>query len=441
MHRRIASSALVLVLILGASFSARAATPAAGAGVDTPPASPPADAPPVLDAPAPPPPAAAEPMAPPPPAPSGAIAPSAGSLKLDGLTKGTSIKFGMILQPQYQAVSSPTTTQDGYSQNLFLRRSRILIGGTLLGAVDYFILTDFVNLFLGAPVPGTMGAPNTNLKNTPGMNIQDVFITYRALGDQFKVDLGYMLPPLSHNSLQGAGTLLGWDYFAYAFQHGGATVFPASSSPVGRDVGLQLRGLVLDGRLEYRAGLFQGVRNPATATRVASSNFFRVAGRLQLNLLDPETGFFYGGTYLGAKKILSFGASYDFQDKYKAFSVDGIADLPLGPGVLTAQAAYAYWDGNTYIPSLPKQKAIWAEAGYTVAELKLAPILRLEHLFAPTPAAAGATTPNQTRYALGLAWFLYGHSSNLKAFFTRIQTDGAPRGINQINIQWQLFFF
>jgi len=295
---------------------------------------------------------------------------------------------------------------------------------------------------LPTSVVGAMGTPNTNLKSTPGMNIQDIFITYRAVGDMLKVDVGYMLPPLSHNSLQGAGTLLGWDYFAYAFNHSlpTTTFFGASANPVGRDVGAQLRGLVLDGRIDYRVGLFQGVRNPQTATEVASKNFFRMAARLQVNLLDPETAFFYQGTYLGAKKVLSFGGSYDFQDTYKAFSVDAFADLPIGPGVFSGQAAYAYWDGNTFIPTFRKQKAAFGEVGYTFAGLRLCPILRLEHLWAPT-AAAGGTTPDQSRYAGGLAWFAYGHSSNLKAFYTRIQTDGAQRGANQINIQWQVYFF
>jgi hypothetical protein len=433
MHRRISWSALVVVLMVAVAIPAGAQTAAPATDVPAP-----VGAPPVLEAPVPPPPPAAIPS---PVAPvSGAIAPSAGSLKLEGTTKGTSIRFGMILQPQYQAVSSPSAALDGYSQNLFIRRTRLLIGGSLFGTIDYFFLTDFVNLFLPTPVTGAMGAPNTNLKSTPGMNIQDIFITYRAIGDMLKVDVGYMLPPLSHNSLQGAGTLLGWDYFAYAFLHGGAPIFQASGNPVGRDVGAQLRGLVFDGRIDYRVGLFQGVRSPQTATEVASKNFFRMAARLQVNLLDPETAFFYQGTYLGAKKILSFGGSYDFQDSYKSFSVDAVADLPIGPGVFSGQAAYVYWDGNTFIPSFPKRKAAFGEVGYTFAGSRLCPIFRLEHLWAPA-AVAPATTPNETRYAGGLAWFAYGHTSNLKAFYTRIQTEGAARGANQINIQWQVYFF
>ena len=49
--------------------------------------------------------------------------------------------------------------------------------------------------------------------------------------------------------------------------------------------------------------------------------------------------------------------------------------------------------------------------------------------------------PTQNRYAGGLAYWCYGHNSNLKLFYTRIQEDGAPHGANQINLQWQIFIY
>ena len=351
-------------------------------------------------------------------------------LKLES-AGGNSIKLGILLQPQYQALSSPTL--NGYSQNLFLRRTRILVGGTLLGVIDYFVDTDYPNLFLSSNVAGEMGAPNTSVKAAPGMNIQDAFATYKGLGDVFKVDAGFMLPPMSHNAVQGAGTLYSWDYFSYTFQH--TNSFLTSAPPVGRDVGVQLRGLVLDGHLEYRAGLFQGLRNAQTATDVGSRNFFRATGRVQVNLLDAEPGFFYAGTYLGTKKIASLGAAFDVQSGYKYFALDGIVDLPLGPGVATAQVNLAHWDGGTFIPALVKQTALMGEAGYAFSAVHLSPIVRIEHL-----SGSGALA-NQSRYGAGVGFWPYGHNSNLKAFYTRTQTSGAPRGFDQFNLQWQVYFY
>jgi hypothetical protein len=367
------------------------------------------------------------PPAPPPPAPPPKT-PQA-PLKIE-TPNGSSIKFGFLAQPQFEAVGSPTL--DKYAYNMFIRRTRILVGGSLFGVVDYFFDTDFPNLFKATPVAGAMGGANTSVKATPGMNIQDAFVTYKAMGDMLKVDVGYMLPPMSHNAIQGAATLYGWDYFAYTFQH--ANSFGSSApGPVGRDMGIELRGLVIGGHLEYRLGLFQGLRNGASATEQASRNFFRAMARVQINLLDAEPGFFYAGTYFGAKKIASIGGSYDFQDDYKYFSVDGILDLPAGPGVVTAQVNLAQWDGSGFI-ALPKQTAIMGEAGYNIAAVQISPIVRVEHISGNSP----VVTTN--RYALGIAYWPYNHNTNLKAFFTRISPDGQD-DFNQFNLQWQVYFF
>ena len=371
-------------------------------------------------------------MPPPPPPPVTTAAP----VKLESAS--TTIKFGLLLQPQYSAVSSPAAGVSGYAQNLYIRRTRILVGGTLFGVVDYFIDTDFPNLFLSNNVAGAMGAANTQPKTAPGMNIQDAFATYKAMGDMVKIDAGFMLPPMSHNAVQGATTLYGLDYFTNTFRHNGAAangfIFNSTGNPVGRDLGVQLRGLVLDGKLEYRAGLFQGLRNAQTATDIGSRNFFRLTGRLQVNLLDPETGFFYAGTYLGAKKILSFGLSGDVQDTYKYFAIDGIVDMPIGPGVVTGQVNVAHWNGGTFIAALPAQTAVMAEAGFLLAAVPISPIVRYEH------ESGNVATTNVI--GGGVGFWPYGHNTNVKLFYLR-NTTNAPggQGQNQINLQWQIYFF
>lgn len=351
----------------------------------------------------------------------------------------TTIKFGLLAQPQYEAAGN--FSQDGLSQNLYLRRARVLIGGSLFGVIDYFFDTEFANLFKASPVAGAMGAPaTTGPKATPGMNIQDIFVTYKPVGDVFKVDVGYMLPPLSHNAVQGAGSLYGWDYFAYSFQHSNA--FNASAPPVGRDAGVQVRGLVLDGHLEYRAGLFQGLRNQPSATDVGARNFFRATARLQVNLLDAEPGFFYSGTYFGAKKILSLGGSFDVQDDYYYWAVDGFADLPLGPGVLTAQVNFAQWNpSNTTFVAQADQMAVMGEIGFTtpIFDLSVSPIVRYEQLWTADDSIAVGF--QEKRIGGGLAFWPYLHNSNLKAFYTRVLREGTDHGAHQVNLQWQVYFF
>jgi len=344
-------------------------------------------------------------------------------------TPNATLKFGFLFQPQYEALGNAAL--NGASQNLFVRRTRILVGGTLFKNFEFFFDTDFPNLFKAANAP----PGEANPKATPGMNVQDAFGTVKIFEDAIKIDAGYMLPPLAHNALQGAGTLYSWDYFANSFRH--SNVFGSTADPVGRDVGAELRGLLVDGIFEYRLGMFQGKREEANPTTVASRNFFRVAGRLQINLLDPESGFFYAGSYLGNKRILSFGGSYDFQDGYHHSSGDAILDLPVGPGVLTAQVDVSHWNGGNWV-TLPNQSALMAEVGYLIKPIFLSPIARVERRWVKNETAA---LPDETRFGGGLAFWPYGHNINLKAFFNRIAPTPGLHDYNQIVLQAQMYLY
>ena len=322
---------------------------------------------------------------------------------------------------------------NGVSQNLFVRRVRFLASATLFKNVELFFDTDYADLFKGAQDTGT--------KNTPGMYVQDAFGTFKAIDDALKIDMGYMLPPSTHNADQGAGTLYGVDYFSNSFRNSNA--FNSSGNPIGRDAGVQLRGLVLDNHLEYRAGLFQGRRNAeAMDGKVGARNFFRFAARIQANVLDAETGFFYAGTYLGTKKVLSFGATVDVQDDYIHWGGDGFADLPLGPGVLTAQVNVAHYDGKNFLlnamgmPALAKQTSLMGEAGYLIDAINLSPIVRFEKQW------LSASNTHETRVGGGVAFWPYSHGFNVKAFLLRVTPDAAGQhGFNQFNLQTQIYVF
>jgi hypothetical protein len=84
----------------------------------------------------------------------------------------------------------------------------------------------------------------------------------------------------------------------------------------------------------------------------APANNFRYTGRLHVSLLEPEKAFGYFGTYLGTKKVLTIGASFDFQpgavyshgetgtENYMAYTADAFFEYPVAFGTLTASAAY-----------------------------------------------------------------------------------------------------
>jgi hypothetical protein len=369
------------------------------------------------------PPTADQPVEPPPPPP-----PPAAPLQLTN--PAGSLRFGFLAQPQYEAAGG--AADDGFSHNFFVRRARLLVGGTLFNDFELFFETDFADL---------MKSDAMGVKNGPGALIQDAIVTWKRF-DFFKIDAGFMLVPLSHNAIQSAASLYSWDYFAFTFRH--SNVFRAAVPPAGRDAGVQLRGLLLGGHLEYRVGAFQGLREAAAPPpgmmgepELQSTNAFRVAGRVQINVFDPETGFFYAGSYLGTKKVLSVGGAVDAQDDYFYWAADAFLDLPIGGDGLTAQVNLAQWDGGDFI-ALPKQTGIMAEAGYRIGALRLSPIVRFEQLTFDN----SAVNPKQTRFSGGLSWWLHNHNTNLKLFYTHIAVDTDPSNSwGQINLQWQYFVY
>lgn len=432
MRHCLQSLSAVLVLLAASPVGAQTPEPSAPPGAEAlaPSSEPPARLPVVVAPapPAPPPPAAATSTigpAPPDVATAPAVpAPAKTRLELQ-LDDGTSMRFGVLTQLQYEALGD-FTADDGsnaVSQNLYLRRTMILIAGTVLHDFEYFIDTDFADLF--------KAAGEDSLKNGPGISVKDFFSTYKGLGEAFMIDGGLMLPPLSRNSLQGAPFLNGLDFYSSTYVHAGA--FGSSSNSFARDVGVQARGIVPGGRLEYRVGVFQGRRRAPDDEHVAATNGFRLAGRLQLNLLDPEKVYFLRGTWLGEKRLLSFAGSYDYQysggDSYLAHSFDALLDVD---GV-TAQLEYIYRDGGTRV-DLPVQRGWIAEGGYRIPGLNTSPIARFERRAGP------GAYPDETLIGGGLSLWAFGHNSNLKIFYIRGLRDVGP-GFDQFKAQWQVFYF
>jgi hypothetical protein len=382
-------------------------------------------------------PPAADVMPPPPPPPPAPV----GGLKIEG--KDATIKFGFLAQPAFEYTDG-SLASDIDTAGFFLRRARLMVGMTLGSSLEFFAETDSPNLGKRLGDAATPGG----VAGSVGVNMQDVFVTWKPL-DEFKLDVGMLLMPLSHNGLQGATSLYGWDYFAYSFQQN-----TAMGSYVGRDNGVQARGLIAK-HLEYRLGLFTGRRvalpavmgvEPPQPSRTA----LRVAGRLQYNVFDAETTFFYGGTYGGTKRILSFGGGFDIQKEYKAFAGDIFFDWPLGNDVVTWQVDVVRYDGGDWATAIIPQTDLMAEAGYRFGALKLSPIVRFE-MAQVDEGRATAGMPDQKRLGVGLAWWYMGHNANVKLFYTNITSDADPamaggaapnlRTINQVNLQMQFYVF
>ena len=70
------------------------------------------------------------------------------------------------------------------------------------------------------------------------------------------------------------------------------------------------------------------------------------------------------------------------------------------------------------------------ELGYLIGPIRLSPIAHFERLQAPlipmdptvpnSPLILNPNNPSEDRYGGGVAFWPYGHNSNIKVFFTRV---------------------
>lgn len=328
------------------------------------------------------------------------------------VNEDVNLRFGILGQFWADTIDNPVTDQN--TNNLFVRRLRLISGGNVAKNISFFVETDVPNL--GRTLP-------TGKNITASVIVQDAYGEFK-FHDAFALDAGLMFVPFSRNALQSAATLLPIDYGVNTFNQSG----PEESS-TGRDTGFQAKGYFLKNRLEYRAGVFQGERN------AVSNEAFRYTGRAQYNFLDPEVGFFYTGTYLGKKKVLAVGGAFDRQKDFHGYAADAFFDYPVGPGAITAQVDYAHLDGGTTLPALLKQQNVLVEAGYYFTSLRLTPVLQYSNRDMADDAPGGE---HRTSYGLNYWWA--GQNANIKAAYTRINPSRAGSQ-NEFTVQFQIFYF
>lgn len=328
----------------------------------------------------------------------------------DGTTK---LNFGFLAQFQAEELQ-PVGTED-WQQNLFVRRFRIVMSGKVNDKVAIFADTDVPNLGKGT-------AAGTKTDNT--MILQDLVLTY-TVRSEFKLDVGMLLTPASHNGLQSAASHLGVDYGPWSFVQSDST-----RSKTGRDYGVLARGYLGDRHFEYRAGVLQGLRG------IDSRQPFRTAFRLAWYPFDSDTGLFYTGTTLGKRRIVSIGVGGDMQRDYRTTSADVFVDQPVNGGDgFTLQADWTQYDGGTWIPGVSKQTVLLAEAGYYSHTSKLGPFVQYS-----SRDYDKASLADETKLMGGLAWWDSGHKFNVKAAYALLTRDGKSDG-KQAVVQAQLFAF
>jgi hypothetical protein len=347
-------------------------------------------------------------------------APAAAQWQIDSKDGKSNLKIGFLAQPQYEEVDTPDGSDR--SRNVFFRRIRVIFGGTISDRWTFFFETDSPNL--GKATGDRTSNPN-GTKDAGNVYVQDAYLTY-SQGAAFKVDAGMIMVPLGHNHNQSAATLLPVEYGGYTFLEAAPTC-----ARVGRDYGVQLRGYPANQHLEYRLGVFQGVRG------VDARNAFRVAGRTVWYPYSADTSFFYGGTFHATRRVWAFGAGFDVQEGYHTYAADVFIEEPFNQGRhgLTAQVNWMRLDGGTFFTALPEQDVLEIEAGVHFVKAKITPVVQYARRTFNDP-----STPAQSAWQAGAAYWMSGHERNIKVTAGQLRTDGQPSRM-QVLVQLQLFYF
>jgi hypothetical protein len=331
-------------------------------------------------------------------------------------------KLGVLLQTQadfLETANATNTGSNGFAENLFVRRVRLILGGQVAKNVFFFFETENPNL---GKAPKALGA---------GFQTLDAAAEWR-IAKEFNIQFGLLRSPISREGLKSTPTQFMLDQSTYNL--------PTSAALQGnseRDTGVMFRGYFLSDRLEYRSAILTGFR------AVGAKNSPRFTERLQYNFLDTETYNFvsYPGSYLGTKKILAVGAGYDAQNDFCYSSADAYLDIPIPVGSLESTIEYQYINGGkTLGAALPEQNTFQIEGGVFLKDLHFAPIARYEQ----KEFAASVNTPkNEKRVALGLNFYPFPktpHALNLKFWWQRV-TPKVGFATNQFTAQMQIYYF
>ena len=345
------------------------------------------------------------------------------------INDSVSVRLGFLSQT-WADFTQNVRQDSAYAQNIFQRRLRFIAGLQAGPHLSIFFQTDNPNL--GRSGPGAAKQLGS------GFIVQDAYAEVKpGSSNALLLDAGIQYVPFCRNCVESAALILPIDFGAYSYLQSAAT-----GSSAGRDVGFVGRGYLFGDRLEYRAGVFSGAR--LANGQQQASNSLRGAGRVQLQLLDPETpAYAYAGTYQGRKKVLALGAALDAQGSYRGAAVDGFLSLPVGSNGITAQTNLIHYDGHELLAALPKQDAFEAEAGFHFFAAKLTPWVKYEAR-SYDDAVKSAVFQDERRLQVGGTWYVMGNTLNLKAGYSRATLDRLGQEAlsqNGVTVQMQAYYY
>lgn len=325
-------------------------------------------------------------------------------------------KFGIQGQLWADWTQDSSGTQ-GYQQNFYLRRARLIVAGDVGKDISFFFETDDPKLGI---TPKNLAA---------GFIIQDALMEWKP-SKCFQVDGGLFIVPFSRNGLQSTLSYMTLDVSPLS-----TVTNTTTQSSALRDLGFQFKGFFANERLQYRIGAFDGERD------ANGHNSMRTAAYLQYDFFDREKGYLFSGTTLGKGKLLAVDAGVDKQGSYRGYSANTAAALPVNKGdEIAGQFQYLHYDGRSKFTTIGDQNDYMLEAAYYVRQAKVQPFVKYE---SQNYAAASNASKDINRVGLGATYYIRGQNLKWTCQYLRAmpQNTFTIKPANEFTIQLQFMYF
>jgi hypothetical protein len=201
--------------------------------------------------------------------------------------------------------------------------------------LDTFSL-DHARLYFSGDITSDISVMfNTDYNSTTNeMEILDAVGEFHE-SPKFNVWFGRFLPPSDRANLYGPFYSNEWAAFTDGIQDGYTSVYQ------GRDDGVAYWGDFKAGiaKIKVSVGAFDGASTDGNHSLIYAS-------RVQIDLWDPENGYYLNGTYYGDKNLLAISGANQVQGGKTASTVDFLLEKKVpGSGAFTIESEYARYNG------------------------------------------------------------------------------------------------
>lgn len=357
---------------------------------------------------------------------------TANAAKISFSEKGF-VDIGALVQAQYRIEQDAAGSGHDPSNDFLLRRARIILSGQFNDNIGFIIATD---ISYGAVGGAAAANPGTSYNNN--IFLLDALASYKV-SKEFTLDAGLMLiPSLNRNGLVSGAKYASVNNFTQFLSPG--------SNRSTRDVGIVIRGLLLDDRLYYRLGVMNGVQTRATVPAAGTTPAVpginpgdapRFSGHLRFNIAGKDDGYAFCQVCFAKSPIASIGVQGDYQanafrgtapigptppatnapstgmGSWTTGAVDVFADIPFSDDLELSVdvAATKIWAGSNTPQS---GTAIQGLASLRIGVI--GPYAQVEWFNSDVKyVGKGNLTGDLTTYRGGLSWYILQHTYKISA--------------------------